>query len=106
MIDFCCLTAKLQKLIEANADMLKKLHKYAKIWLKDQSFDEDMTIFMLNAKTAKNILTMNHEEAVDFFMKSEQYHFSFYRLFSLSLWAILYIEECSKTRVPILYIFD
>ena len=26
------------------------------------------------AKTAKNILTLNHEEAMDFFMKSEQYH--------------------------------
>ena len=25
-------------------------------------------------KTAKNILTLNHEEAMDFFMKSEQYH--------------------------------
>lgn len=23
---------------------------------------------------AKNILTLNHEEAMDFFMKSEQYH--------------------------------
>jgi len=27
IIDFCCLTAKLQKTIETNADMLKKLHK-------------------------------------------------------------------------------
>ena len=26
------------------------------------------------AKAAKNILTLNHEEAMDFFMKSEQYH--------------------------------
>lgn len=26
------------------------------------------------AKTAKNILTLNHEEAMDFFMRSEQYH--------------------------------
>ena len=26
------------------------------------------------AKTAKNILTLNHEEVMDFFMKSEQYH--------------------------------
>ena len=26
------------------------------------------------AKTAKNILTLNHDEAMDFFMKSEQYH--------------------------------
>lgn len=26
------------------------------------------------AKTTKNILTLNHEEAMDFFMKSEQYH--------------------------------
>ena len=26
------------------------------------------------AKTAQNILTLNHEEAMDFFMKSEQYH--------------------------------
>ena len=26
------------------------------------------------AKTAKNILSLNHEEAIDFFMKSEQYH--------------------------------
>lgn len=26
------------------------------------------------AKTAKNILTLNHEEAMDFSMKSEQYH--------------------------------
>lgn len=26
------------------------------------------------AKTAKNILALNHEEAMDFFMKSEQYH--------------------------------
>lgn len=26
------------------------------------------------AKPAKNILTLNHEEAMDFFMKSEQYH--------------------------------
>ena len=26
------------------------------------------------AKTVKNILTLNHEEAMDFFMKSEQYH--------------------------------
>ena len=25
-------------------------------------------------KTAKNILALNHEEAMDFFMKSEQYH--------------------------------
>ena len=25
------------------------------------------------AKTAKNILTLNHEEAMDFFMKSEEY---------------------------------
>ena len=25
-------------------------------------------------KTAKNILTLDHEEAMDFFMKSEQYH--------------------------------
>lgn len=25
-------------------------------------------------KTAKNILSLNHEEAMDFFMKSEQYH--------------------------------
>lgn len=25
------------------------------------------------AKTAKNILTLNHEEAMDFFMISEQY---------------------------------
>ena len=47
MIDICCLTTKLQKIIETNADMLKKLHKWAKIWLKDQSFDEDMTIFMV-----------------------------------------------------------
>jgi hypothetical protein len=27
MIDCCCLTAKLRKLIETNDDMLKKLHK-------------------------------------------------------------------------------
>jgi hypothetical protein len=47
MIDYCCLTAKLRKIIETNADMLKKLHKQAKIWLKDQSFDEYITIFML-----------------------------------------------------------
>lgn len=26
------------------------------------------------AKAAKNILTLNHEEAMDFFMKSEQYY--------------------------------
>lgn len=26
------------------------------------------------AKTAKNILSLNHEEAINFFMKSEQYH--------------------------------
>ena len=26
------------------------------------------------AKSAKNILTLNHKEAMDFFMKSEQYH--------------------------------
>ena len=26
------------------------------------------------AKATKNILTLNHEEAMDFFMKSEQYH--------------------------------
>lgn len=26
------------------------------------------------AKIAKNILSLNHEEAMDFFMKSEQYH--------------------------------
>ena len=26
------------------------------------------------SKTAKNILSLNHEEAMDFFMKSEQYH--------------------------------
>ena len=26
------------------------------------------------AKTAKNILSLNHEEAISFFMKSEQYH--------------------------------
>ena len=26
------------------------------------------------AKPAKNILTLNHEEAMGFFMKSEQYH--------------------------------
>lgn len=26
------------------------------------------------AKTAKNILSLNHEKAMDFFMKSEQYH--------------------------------
>lgn len=25
-------------------------------------------------KAARNILTLNHEEAMDFFMKSEQYH--------------------------------
>jgi hypothetical protein len=31
MIDFCCLTAKLRKLIGINADMLKKLKKQAKI---------------------------------------------------------------------------
>ena len=27
------------------------------------------------SKAAKNILTLNHEEAMDFFMKSEQYPF-------------------------------
>ncbi len=26
------------------------------------------------AKTTKNILSLNHEEVMDFFMKSEQYH--------------------------------
>ena len=26
------------------------------------------------AKTAKNILSLNHEEVMNFFMKSEQYH--------------------------------
>jgi len=26
------------------------------------------------SKAAKNILTLNHDEAMDFFMKSEQYH--------------------------------
>lgn len=26
------------------------------------------------AKSAKNILSLNHKEAMDFFMKSEQYH--------------------------------
>ena len=26
------------------------------------------------AKTTKNILTLNHEEAMDFFMKSKQYN--------------------------------
>jgi hypothetical protein len=26
------------------------------------------------SKAAKNILTLNYEEAMDFFMKSEQYH--------------------------------
>lgn len=26
------------------------------------------------AKTTKNILTLNHEEVMDFFMRSEQYH--------------------------------
>ena len=26
------------------------------------------------SKAAKNILTLNHDEAIDFFMKSEQYH--------------------------------
>ena len=26
------------------------------------------------AKTAKNILSLNHEEVMDFFMKSEHYH--------------------------------
>ena len=26
------------------------------------------------AKTMKNILSLNHEEAMDFFMMSEQYH--------------------------------
>lgn len=31
MIDYCCLTAKLQKIIGTNAEMLKKLHKCAKI---------------------------------------------------------------------------
>ena len=35
-----------------------------------------LVIYLPNpmAKTAKNILTLNHEEAMDFFMKSEQYH--------------------------------
>lgn len=26
------------------------------------------------AKTAKNMLTLNHEEAMDFFLKFDQYH--------------------------------
>ena len=26
------------------------------------------------SKTANNILTLNHDEAMNFFMKSEQYH--------------------------------
>jgi len=34
-----------------------------------------LIVFLPNpvANTAKNILTLNHEEAMDFFMKSEQY---------------------------------
>lgn len=35
------------------------------------------------AKPAKNILTLNHEEAMGFFMKSEQYHgFELLRFFA------------------------
>lgn len=67
------------------------------------------------SKAARNILTLNHDEAMDFFMKSEQYHgFELLEYFSFDevlkyvrekVWTIPY-EACLKKGVSPDYLSD